>query len=62
MESIGAIIIFFSWILTNTIQQRYTALKQSLETAQGNFRLYNTLHEVRGMVNSVVRYRGTELA
>jgi len=53
MEAIGAIIIFFSWILTNAITQRFTALKQSLETAQGNFRLYNTLHEVRAMVNSV---------
>lgn len=53
MEAIGGIIIFFSWVITNTIHQNYKDLKKSLESANGNFRLYNTLHEIRGMVDSV---------
>ena len=53
MEAIGGIIIFFSWVLTNTFHQNYKDLKQSLESANGTFRLYNTLHELRGMINSV---------
>ncbi|MDH7447958.1 hypothetical protein [Aquimarina sp. 2201CG14-23] len=53
MEAIGGIIIFLSWVLTNTIHQNFKDLKQSLNSANGTFRLYNTLHEVRSMVNSV---------
>jgi len=53
MEAIGGIIIFLSWVLTNTFHQNYKDLKQSLDTANGVFRLYNTLHEIRGKVNSV---------
>jgi hypothetical protein len=49
----GALIIFFSWAVTNTISQRYSQMKQSLETAQGTFRLYTTLHGRRDQLNSV---------
>jgi hypothetical protein len=53
MEAIGALVIFFSWIVTNALTQRYNSLKQSLESVQGTFRLYNTLHELRSMINSL---------
>lgn len=53
MEAIGGIIIFFSWVLTNTFHQNYMDLKKSLDSAKGTFRLYNTLHELRAMINSV---------
>lgn len=52
---IGALIIFFSWIVTNTLGQRYSRLKQSVETADSNFRLYTSLHELRDSLNSVAR-------
>jgi hypothetical protein len=29
----GALILFFSWTITNTIQSRYSALKESIEQA-----------------------------
>ena len=51
---VGALIIFFSWAVTNTLAQRYTRLKQSVETAEGTFRLYTTLHELRNQQNSLV--------
>ena len=53
MEAIGYLIIFFSWVVTNALTQRYNSLKRSIETVQGTFRLYNTLHELRSMINSL---------
>ncbi len=53
MEMIGAFIIFFSWMITNALTQRYNSLKTSVESAQRNFRLYDTLHELRSMINSL---------
>jgi len=50
---VGALVIFFSWTVTNTLGQRYSRLKQSVETADGTFRLYTTLHDLRGSLNSV---------
>jgi hypothetical protein len=50
---IGALIIFFSWVVTNTLGQHYSRLKQSVETADTTFRLYTTLHELRDSLNSV---------
>ena len=49
----GALIIFFSWAVTNTLGQRYSRLKQSVEAADNTFRLYTTLHELRNSINSV---------
>ena len=53
MEVLGAMIIFFSWVVTNALTQRYVNLKLSLESSQRSFRLYNTLHELRSMINSL---------
>ena len=50
---IGALIIFFSWTITNTLGQRYTRLKQSVEAAESTFRLYTALHELRDSLSSV---------
>jgi hypothetical protein len=49
----GALVIFFSWVVTNTLGQRYSRMKQSAETAESTFRLYTTLHELRSSLNSV---------
>jgi hypothetical protein len=49
----GALIIFFSWTVTNALGQQYSRLKQSVETAESTFRLYTTLHELRDSLNSV---------
>jgi hypothetical protein len=50
LSVLGALVIFFSWAVTNTLGQR---LKQSVETAESTFRLYTTLHELRASLNSV---------
>jgi hypothetical protein len=50
---LGALVIFFSWTVTNTLGQRYSRLKQSVETAESTFRLYTTLHELRASLKSV---------
>ena len=50
---IGALVIFFSWSVTNTLGQRYSRLKQSVEAADNAFRLYTSLHELRDSLNSV---------
>jgi ABC-type transporter Mla subunit MlaD len=49
----GALIIFFSWVLTNTRAQTLSRIKQAVESAQSTFRLYTTLHELRDQLNSV---------
>ncbi|MBK8040719.1 MAG: hypothetical protein IPK22_26840 [Verrucomicrobiaceae bacterium] len=49
----GALIIFFSWVITNTLGQRYSRMKAATESAQATFRLYTTLHEQRNQLNSV---------
>lgn len=53
LSVIGALIIFFSWAVTNTLGQRYSRLKQSVEAADNTFRLYTELHELRASLNSV---------
>src|SRR5258706_14333830 len=49
----GALIIFFSWTVTNTLVQRYNRIKAGTESAQSTFRLYTTLHEQRNQLNSL---------
>jgi hypothetical protein len=49
----GALIIFFSWTVTNTLGQRYSRLKQSVEAGDNTFRLYTELHELRASLNAV---------
>jgi hypothetical protein len=49
----GALVIFFSWVITNTLGQRYNAIKSTTESAQATFRLYTTLHEQRNQLNSL---------
>src|SRR4051812_16500866 len=51
---LGALIIFFSWSITNTLGQRYARLKQSVEAGDATFRLYTSLHELRDSLNSVI--------
>jgi hypothetical protein len=53
ISTVGALIVFFSWAVTNTLGQRYGRLKASLETGQSTFRLYTTLHELRDQLNSL---------
>jgi len=50
---VGALILFFSWVVTNTFGVRYTRLKQSVENAESTFRLYQTLHGLRDQMNSL---------
>lgn len=50
---VGALILFFSWVITNTFGVRYTRLKQSVENAESTFRLYQTLHGLRDQLNSL---------
>ncbi len=52
LSVLGALVIFFSWTVTNTLGQRYARLKQSVETAESTSRLYLTLHELRDSLNS----------
>src|SRR5262249_7666200 len=40
-------IIFFSWIMSNTLQQRYQAAKSSVERGQSEQRLFGELTETR---------------
>jgi hypothetical protein len=49
----GALIIFFSWAISNTFGQRYNRIKAATESAQSTFRLYRTLHEQRDQLNSL---------
>jgi hypothetical protein len=49
----GALIIFFSWAITNTLVMRYNRIKAATESAQSTFRLYTTLHEQRNQLNSI---------
>jgi hypothetical protein len=51
----GALVIFFSWAITNTLAQRYSRLKQSVETAESTFRLYTTLYELRGTLHAITQ-------
>ena len=50
---VGALVIFFSWVVTNTLGQRYSRVKTATESAQSTFRLYTTLHEQRNQLNSL---------
>lgn len=50
---IGALVLFFSWSVRNTIYERYAHLKTNIQSAEQIFRLYNTLHELRNNVNSL---------
>lgn len=50
---VGALILFFSWSVKNTLFQHYTDMRSSIQNAHSTFRLYNTLHELRNSVNSI---------
>jgi hypothetical protein len=50
---VGALIIFFSWMVTNTLGQKYSRLKSSIESAQSTFRLQTKLNELRNSLNSL---------
>jgi predicted nucleic acid-binding Zn-ribbon protein len=49
----GALIIFFSWVVTTALTNRYTQLKQSIEAAKSTSHLYSTLRELRTGLNSL---------
>ncbi len=53
LSVLGGLIIFFSWVVANTRAQTYTQIKVAVESAQANFRLYTTLHELRDQQNSL---------
>jgi len=50
---IGALVLFFSWSVKNTLYEKYAHLKSSIQSAEQNFNLYSTLHELRGNINSL---------
>jgi hypothetical protein len=43
----GAGIVFFSWIITNSFQQRYQGAKSSVETAQAENRLFSEIKDMQ---------------
>ncbi|HEY4322662.1 MAG TPA: hypothetical protein VGN20_01720 [Mucilaginibacter sp.] len=49
----GALILFFSWSVHNTLYERYLHLKISIQSAEQTFRLYSTLHELRNNINGL---------
>ena len=53
ISAVGALILFFSWVAMNTLAERYTRAKASVENAQSTFRLYSTLNELRDQLNSL---------
>src|SRR5438046_10649475 len=53
ISTLGALIIFFSWVVTNTLGQKYGRVKSSVESGQSTFRLYTTFNELRGSLNSL---------
>jgi len=55
LSVIGPAIIFFSWIMSNTLQQRYQTAKSSVERAQSERRLYGELTEARQSVEGLAR-------
>jgi hypothetical protein len=49
----GAALLFFSWVVSNTLQQRYQAAKASVERAQSERRLYGELAQARQSIDSL---------
>jgi hypothetical protein len=54
---IGAAIVFFSWVISSTLQQRYQAAKSSVESAKSERRLYGEFADVKLSVDSLTRFR-----
>jgi hypothetical protein len=50
---LGGLTIFFSWMVTNTFAQKHTNLKQTIESAESDWRLYRTLYELRDATFSI---------
>jgi hypothetical protein len=50
---LGAVILFFSWIITNTLQQNYLATKAGAQRAEADARLYQVLRSLRQEVEGV---------
>jgi hypothetical protein len=50
---LGALIIFFSWVVSNTLKTNYSNLKNAIAGAERDARIYGALDELAGMVNSV---------
>lgn len=49
----GALIVFFSWIISNTLKTNYESLKGAVVNAERDSRIYDTLAELRVMLNSI---------
>jgi hypothetical protein len=47
------LLIFFSWLATNTLGERFKKAKTAYETAREKRRLYHTLDEIRGSTEGV---------
>ena len=50
---VGALIIFFSWVVNNTLKTNYSNLKNAIASAERDTRLYGALDELAGSVNAI---------
>ena len=50
---LGALIIFFSWVVSNTFKTKYTNLNSAIASAERDARIFGALGELAGSVNSV---------
>jgi hypothetical protein len=48
LSTCGALLIFFSWLATNTLGERFKKAKTAYETARDKRYLYRTLNEIQG--------------
>lgn len=50
---LGALIIFFSWVINNTLKVNYTNLSTAIKAGEREARLYGTLDEIEGAIQSL---------
>ena len=55
---LGAAIVFFSWIITNTLQQEYLAAKAGVQRAASDHRMYANFQELGEAVAESRRANG----
>jgi len=53
MEVIGALILFFSWITSNTIARRYDSMAKGVAAARSTNRLYRTLGAIANSTHGI---------
>jgi hypothetical protein len=53
LSTCGTLLIFFSWLATNTLGERFKKAKTAYETAIEKRRLYHTLDEIQGAARSI---------